>query len=84
VVDDGARVVASLPLPVAGLVSDAPLAAVVADLEACDRALRALGAPGSEALMTLSFLGLAVIPELRLTDHGLVDVMRAELVPLFV
>jgi adenine deaminase len=82
VVDDGERIVAELALPVAGLVSDAPVERVVADLDAIDAAVRALGGSGSDALMTLSFLGLAVIPALRVTDHGLVDVVAARLVAL--
>jgi adenine deaminase len=82
VVDDGEGIVAELALPIAGLVSDAPLERVVADLAALDAAVRALGGSGSDALMTLSFLGLAVIPALRVTDHGLVDVVAARLVGL--
>jgi adenine deaminase len=82
VVDDGEGIVAELALPIAGLVSDAPLERVVADLAGVDAAVRALGGSGSDALMTLSFLGLAVIPALRVTDHGLVDVVAARLVGL--
>jgi len=84
VVDDGAGVVAEVALPLAGLVSDAPLERVVADLAAVDAAVRSLGGAGGDAFMTLSFLGLAVIPALRLTDHGLVDVVRSRLVDLAV
>jgi adenine deaminase len=84
VVDDGERVIAELALPVAGLVTDAPLERVVAELDALDAAVRSLGGSGSDAFMTLSFLGLAVIPALRVTDHGLVDVVAARLVPLAV
>lgn len=81
VVDDGERVVAELALPVAGLVSEAPLDEVVPALADIDVAVRDLGGTGSDALMTLSFLGLAVIPALRVTDHGLVDVRAARVVP---
>jgi adenine deaminase len=81
VVDDGERVVAEVPLPVAGLVSDAPLEALVAQLDAAGAAVRALGGSGADAFMTLSFLGLAVIPALRVTDHGLVDVAAARTAP---
>ncbi len=82
VVDDGDAVVAEVPLPLAGLVSDAPVQVVVAQMGAVDAAVRALGGSGAADLMTLSFLGLAVIPALRLTDHGLVDVLTARLLPL--
>jgi len=84
VVDDGDGVVAELALPIAGLVTAAPLPRVVAELDALDAAVRSLGGSGSDAFMTLSFLGLAVIPALRVTDHGLVDVVAARLVPLAV
>lgn len=82
VVDDGQRVVAELALPIAGLVTDAPLTEVITALDRIDAAVRAIGGGGSDDFMTLSFLGLAVIPALRVTDHGLVDVAGARLVPL--
>lgn len=82
VVDDGDQLLAEVALPIAGLVSDALPEVLMADLERLEAALRGLGVTGVEVLMTLSFLGLAVIPALRLTDHGLVDVNRAQLVPL--
>lgn len=81
VVVDAGRVLAELPLPVAGLVSAAPIEAVRADLDTVARAARELGAHDGDVMMTLSFLGLAVIPALRLTDRGLVDVVAARLVP---
>jgi adenine deaminase len=75
---------AELPLPVAGLLSDAPLADVVAQSRACNEAATALGCQVATPFLTLSFLALSVIPKLKLTDHGLVDVDRFEIVPLFV
>jgi adenine deaminase len=80
-VDDG-RVVAECPLPVAGLLSDAPLADVVAQSRACNEAAAGLGWAGATPFLTLAFLALSVIPSLKLTDRGLVDVDRFELVPL--
>ena len=80
---DGGRVVASLPLPVAGLMSDRPIEEVAAAQEACRAAARALGSPLEDPFMTLSFMALEVIPSLKLTDRGLVDVDRFELVGLF-
>jgi adenine deaminase len=73
VVADG-RVVASLATPVAGLLSREPLEAVVAGLDRLNRAARDLGCALPEPFAALSFLALPVIPELRLTDLGLVDV----------
>jgi adenine deaminase len=80
-VEDG-RVLAECPLPVAGLLSDAPLADVIARSRACNEAGHMLGWRGATPFLTLSFLGLSVIPHLKITDRGLVDVDRFELVPL--
>jgi adenine deaminase len=78
--DRGTR--AELPLPVAGLLSTAPLAEVVAASRACVEAARALGCTLTSPFQSLAFLALSVIPELKITDRGLVDVERFELVPL--
>jgi len=81
VVVDGDRTV-ELPLPVAGLVSDAPAEEVVERLDAAHAALADMGVGPAAPFMALSFLGLSVIPSLKLTDHGLVDVERGAIVPL--
>jgi adenine deaminase len=81
---DGLRVLAELPLPVAGLLADAPLAEVIERSRACNDAAHELGWTGATPFLTLSFLGLSVIPHLKITDRGLVDVDRFELVPLAV
>ncbi len=81
VVDDG-QVVAECPLPVAGLLSDQPLDVVVGQSRACNDAAHGLGWRGSTPFLTLAFLALSVIPSLKLTDRGLVDVDRFEIVPL--
>jgi adenine deaminase len=82
VVAESGRVVEELPLPVAGLMSDQPLADVYERLRSMERRLAALGVTMAAPFMTLSFLALSVIPELKITDRGLVDVARFELVPL--
>lgn len=82
VVVDGGEVLAELPLPVAGLLADAPLAEVIALSLGCNDAARRLGWSGATPFLTLSFLALSVIPSLKITDRGLVDVDRFELVPL--
>ena len=79
---EGGRVVAECPLPVAGLLSDAPLAEVIAQSSATNEAAAALGWSGATPFLTLAFLALSVIPSLKITDRGLVDVDRFELVPL--
>jgi adenine deaminase len=73
-----------LALPVAGLLSDEPVEDVVARLEALQDMLREQGVGDAAPFMTLSFLALSVIPALKITDRGLVDVERFELVPLAV
>jgi adenine deaminase len=79
---DDLRVLAECPLPIAGLLSDAPLAEVIAQSRACNEAAHDLGWTGATPFLTLAFLGLSVIPHLKITDRGLVDVDRFELVPL--
>ena len=78
-VADG-RVVAELALPVAGLISDRPFEDVREGLRAMRRAVADLGSPLAEPLLQLAFLPLPVIPHLKITDHGLVDVDRFELI----
>jgi adenine deaminase len=80
---DGA-VRGELPLPVAGLLSDEPVEDVVERLEALQDMLVEQGVRDGAPFMTLSFLALSVIPALKITDRGLVDVDRFELVPLAV
>jgi len=78
-VADG-KVVANLALPIAGLLSDEPLEVVARRLEQLEQVARDLGARLYSPFATLSFLALPVIPELRLTDLGLVDVTKFELI----
>lgn len=73
-----------LPLPVAGLMSDLDLASLHRELESLKKAARDAGSPLSDPFMTLAFLALPVIPELKLTDRGLVDVGKFDFVPLIV
>ena len=74
------KVLASLALPIAGLLSDEPLEVVVDKLEKLEQLARELGTTLASPFSTLSFLALPVIPELRLTDLGLVDVNAFKLV----
>ena len=83
VVADG-EVAALLELPIGGLMSDQALTAVAEAGERLEAAARKLGCTLTAPFMTLSFLALPVIPSLKLTDKGLVDVQRFEIVPLWV
>jgi adenine deaminase len=80
----GERVVATLPLPVGGLMSDRPVAEVAAGYEKLLAAARELGSPLADPFMAMSFMALEVIPSLKLTDQGLVDVEQFKIVDLFV
>ncbi len=81
-VADG-QVLARLPLPVAGLMSEKSAYEVQAELEELLEATKSLGCVLEEPFMALSFLALPVIPELKLTDKGLVDVTEFRFVSLF-
>ena len=83
VITDGDEVLAELALPVAGLMSDRPVAEVLAALAEFEEFFRKEGMPGASPLMTLSFMALPVIPSLKITDKGLVDVDSFEQVSLF-
>lgn len=76
----GGKVLASLALPIAGLLSDEPLEVVVDKLEGLEQLARDLGTTLKSPFATLSFLALPVIPELKLTDLGLVDVNEFRLI----
>ena len=81
-VENGA-VRACLPLPIAGLMSDQPLEVVREEMEKLLAVAREMGSQLHDPFMAMSFLALPVIPALKLTDKGLVDVDQFELVPLF-
>lgn len=70
---EGGRVVARLPLPIAGLMSPEPVEWVAERLKKLERAARDLGINLKSPFMVLSFLALPVIPELKITDRGLFD-----------
>jgi adenine deaminase len=78
------HILAELALPVAGLMSLEPVQSVRDQLDSLIGVARDMGTTLKDPFMTLSFLALPVIPELKLTDLGLVDVNKFEVVPLFV
>ncbi len=81
---DAGQVAAQLALPIAGLMSDEPMAVVCAALDDLLAAARRMGSTLPDPFMTLSFMALPVIPALKITDMGLVDVAAFKIVPLFV
>jgi adenine deaminase len=82
-VADG-KVKAALGLPIAGLVSDRPLAEVMKRIDALNAAAHALGCDLNAPFMTLSFLSLSPIPKLKLTDQGLIDAEHLKKTTLFI
>jgi len=80
----GGRIAAELGLPVAGLVSDGSLEEVIERLDALNAEARAMGCKLEAPFMTLSFLSLSPIPELKLTDQGLIDAVKLCKTTLFV
>ncbi len=83
VVANGEQIIAQLPLPVAGLMSEAPIDDVRREYDALTSAARQLGSSMADPFMTMSFMGLEVIPSLKLTDVGLVDVEQFAVIDLF-
>jgi adenine deaminase len=81
-VANGGRILAELPLPIAGLLSDRSVAEVAAAQHAIDAAYVSLGGTLADPFMQLSFLPLSVIPHLKVSDHGIIDVNAFAVVPL--
>ena len=82
VVVDQKEVKASLPLPIAGLMSPETAEEVASQMEKMTQAAREIGVLLENPFLTLSFMALPVIPELKLTDKGLVDVAQFRIIPL--
>lgn len=79
IVEDG-RVLGELPLPIAGLMSDKSAKSVAGSLDKLEMITKRLGVKTEHPFIILSFLSLPVIPELRITDLGVVDVMKGRIV----
>ena len=78
---DSNGVLAEIPLPIGGLMSEEPVVVVAGQADCLHRELQSLGCAVDDALMSFFFLALPVIPELRLTNLGLVDVTTFKIVP---
>jgi len=79
---NGRKILATLPLPIAGIITDEPVDKVARKLQAVRKAALDLGCQLEHPFLTLSFMALPVIPELRITDKGLVDVEKMKIVPV--
>jgi adenine deaminase len=80
----GGEVLGSVPLPIAGLMSDQPIETVRHQMDTLLQVAAGLGSALHDPFMAMGFLALEVIPTLKLTDQGLVDVEKFDFVPLFV
>jgi adenine deaminase len=83
VIVQGGKILGSLALPIAGLMSDKGIEHVGKRLKFMRKIARDMGCRLGDPFMALAFLSLPVIPELRVTDRGLVDVSQFRIVPLF-
>ena len=84
VVVGGETVLEELPLPLAGLIADAPYEEVVKKIDALTHAAQSLGTDRDDPFMDLGFLTLPTVPEVGITDLGLVDALSQEFVPVLV
>jgi adenine deaminase len=82
VVVEGGRVVTEVPCPIGGLLSDRSAEQVAAAVRRIEEAAAGLGVGLPSPFMAMSFLALSVVPELKITDRGLVDTVNFQLVPL--
>lgn len=82
VVVQGECVLEALPLPLAGLMSDAPYETVIAKIAALTRAARSLGSDRTDPFMDLGFITLPTVPEVGITDRGLVEALSQRFVPV--
>jgi adenine deaminase len=82
VVVDKGKIISKIRLPIAGLMSDKPVEEVGFELELLQKRAKDIGIWLKSPFMQLSFLTLAVVPKLRITDRGLVDVEKFQLVDL--
>jgi len=80
---EGGRVLAGVPLPIAGLMSPRPLHEIAPLVDALSQALQGLGMPGPNPLGTIFGLALPVIPRYGVTDRGLVDTATQAFIPLW-
>lgn len=81
---EGQSVVESLPLPLAGLMSDAPYEHVIEKMRLLRAAARALGIDRPQPFMDLGFLTLPTVPEVGVTDRGMIDALTQQVVPVLV
>jgi adenine deaminase len=80
----GRKIIANLPLPIAGVITDEPVNKVANQLQAVRAAAKDLGCNLEHPFLTMSFMALPVIPTLKITDKGIVDAKEMKIVPAIV
>ncbi|MFX1565516.1 MAG: adenine deaminase [Promethearchaeota archaeon] len=80
----GRKILATLPLPIAGVITDEPVQKVAQKLQAVRKAAHDLGCTFEHPFLTLSFMALPVIPALKITDKGLVDAKEMKVIPVII
>ena len=83
IVVNNCKTLAHLPLPIAGLMSDKPLEEVIKKVNELNIAAKEIGCTINDPFMSMAFLSLSVIPELKITDKGLIDANKFEVTELF-
>lgn len=83
IVENG-KTLSHLPLPIAGLMSDKPAEEVMAEITELENAAGKIGCKIADPFMSMAFLSLSVIPEIKITDKGLIDVNKFEVTDLFI
>ena len=84
IIVENKKTLAHLKLPIAGLMSDRPFEEVETKLKELDKAAKQIGCKIDDPFMSMAFLSLSVIPELKITDKGLIDVNKFEVIDLAV
>lgn len=84
IIVENCKTLAHLKLPIAGLMSDQSSESVQSDISNLEQAARKIGCKIDDPFMSMAFLSLSVIPELKITDKGLIDVNKFEVTELFV
>lgn len=83
VADNNGKIITTLPLPIAGLISDQSAQMVAKMYDDCDTMTKLFGSPLTTPFLLLSFLALPMIPEVRITDKGLFNVTEQKLIPFY-
>ena len=84
VIVNNGEVIAKLPLQIAGLMSEEPFEEVLEDCKKLKQGVKEIGCTLDDPFMTMAFLSLSVIPEIKITDKGVFDVNKSEFIDIFI